>query len=168
MLATMAVGRPIKPAALFSEASPHRLRFFRRRGPSASVPVVCQNHGSFKRVRQRRRSGRRHTGFGAATALHVAVAILEASAISAAAATLFGLGLGLSTEATRLPKWDVVGSGDSLVSPRHLDGAKLATMRRGNLNGKGLVRCCQGREAKNFVAGKTESLRSGSSRYFER
>lgn len=38
IFATIAVGRPIRPAALFSEASPHRLRFLRRRGPSASRP----------------------------------------------------------------------------------------------------------------------------------
>lgn len=121
MFATIAVGRPIRPAALFSEASPHRLRFLRRRGPSASVP------GS-KSVSRRRAQAEAweslvsHTRFSAATALQVAIRTIRvAAAIEIGPAGCFFL-LDIRVAESALSQRNIVGTSDSLVSPRHLDG----------------------------------------------
>ena len=64
------------------------------------------------------------TGFGAPTALHVAIPVAvrkaAARAEGASVAVWVAIRLGFSSEATRLPERDVVGTGDPLVSPRHI------------------------------------------------
>ncbi|KAI0150259.1 hypothetical protein GGR57DRAFT_201865 [Xylariaceae sp. FL1272] len=114
MLATMAVGRPIRPAALFSAASPHRFRFLRRRGPSASPPRMGIRASRGQR-REKSGSEGRLTGLRAATALHVTVAIAVATVSDGS-----GFSALIATEATTGSQWNVVGAGDSLISPRHV------------------------------------------------
>jgi hypothetical protein len=119
MLATMAVGRPMRPAALFSVASPQRFRFLRRLGPSASAPAM--------KVRGKTKGnkwGRWRRTLGAAASLHIAIALPLAVSIAEGARRRHGADLAFATlaagKSASLSQGDVVRPGDALVAPRHV------------------------------------------------